>query len=114
VFERRQFQDLRGGDGQRESREREIDAFETQRRQPEQKAGDEAHDSRGGQGPDIAHTILIHQDCSGVGAERIKGTVTQRELSVDSRQQVQTKNGDRIDKHLRELKHEEVLEQKRN
>ena len=39
VLERRRLQDLRRRDGEREGREREIDALEPQRRQAEQEAG---------------------------------------------------------------------------
>ena len=101
------LQDLRHGDGEREGGERQVVALETQRRQAEQVADDEAARSpRPAASPSRA-SRAVHQDGGGVAADRQEGAVAQRDLAVEARQQVEAEHGD--GKHDRQVELQEAV-----
>ncbi len=72
-------------------------------RQAEQKSEDEADDGSDRQRPDVADAELLHHDCRSVGADGVERSMTQRELAVETGEQVETHDRDGIDQDHREL-----------
>ena len=106
------FQDLRHRDAEREGGEREVQAFEPQRRQAEQEAGDEADHAGDRDRRPVRHAGLVHQDRRRVGADRVEGAMAERDLAVVAGQHVEAEQRDRIDQHQRELEHVIVAERR--
>jgi hypothetical protein len=97
------LQELRHRDAERERRQRQVVAFEAQRRQAEQEADDEAeHAGDRHRGP-VRVTVAVHQDCRRVRADRVERTVAERDLAVVAGQDVEAEQRDRVDQHEREL-----------
>ena len=105
------LEDLRHGDGEREGGERQIVAFEPQRGQPEQVAGDEAHERRRRQRRPERPSGLVDQDGGGVGADGEEGAVPERDLAVEAGEQDEAQHGDGIDDHQAELQELEVADE---
>ena len=111
-LEQRQLEDLRCCYRQSECRKGEIKAIEPQRRQPEQKAADEADDSRDWYRERVVETCLVHQYRCRIRPDGKKCRMAQRELAVEPEQQVQPDDGDRIHHHHRDLKNHEAFDRK--
>ena len=112
-LERARLQQLRHRHRQRKRRQRKIDALEPQRRQSEQKSGDQADKAGGRQRPVIGHVALVHQDRRGVGADGKEGGMAERKLAVEPGEQIEPKDRDGVDHRQRKLEDEKILHHER-
>ena len=97
------LQDLRNGQGEREGRQRQVEALQTEGRPAEQEADDEAQDPRDGDGPRIPDIPAVDHDRGRIGADRVKRPVPEGDLAVEAGQHVQAEQGDSVDQDLGEL-----------
>ncbi len=96
-------EDLRRRDGEREGRERQIEAAEPERRKAEQKAGAEADEAgEGNRGP-VGHTEFRRENRRPVAANGEEGAVAERNLAVEAGEQIEAEERDGEDQHLRTL-----------
>ncbi len=107
------LQQLRHRHAEREGGQREVVAFEPQRRQPEQEADDEAHGAGDRHRRPVRHAEPVHQDRRDVGADRVERAVAERDLAVVAGQDVEAEQRDRVDQHQRELERAVVADQER-
>ena len=96
-------EDLRGGDGEREGGERQIESAETQRRKAEQEPGAETDEARDRDGQIIGNAELRRQDRRAIAADGEEGAVAERDLAVEAGEQVEADQRDGEDQHLRAL-----------
>ena len=111
--ERLVLEDLRHRHAERERRQREVEAFEAQRRQAEQEAGDEADRAGDRNRRPVGHAGLVHQDRRGVGADGVERAVAERDLAVVAGQHVEAEQRDRVRQDQRHLEHAVVGERER-
>ena len=114
MFERAEFQYLRHRHGEREGSQRQVETLQPQCRQAEQKADREAHEPGRRQGPEIRDVPAVHHDSCGVGADPVKRTVPKRELAVETGQQVEPEDRQRIDHHLGQLEGDKAAGEERD
>src|SRR6185312_14638462 len=96
-------QELRRRDGEREGRQREIEAFEAQRRQTEEKTDDETERAGDRDCHPIGHANLRDEDRRRIRADREKRTVAERDLTVVADQKIEAEQCDGVDDHHRRL-----------
>jgi len=90
--------------------ERKIQALKAQGRQAEEKSNDETGCPGCRYRPVVGDVGLIHQDRGRICADSIKSAVTERELSVEAGEQVQSENCHGVDQGERELKNQEAFD----
>src|SRR5690606_25787211 len=85
-LQQRQLQELRCCDGKREGGQRQIDAFQSERRQAEQETDNETDQSRRRYRPGIAEAEMVHDDGRDIGTGGVEGAMSERKLAVDAGQ----------------------------
>ena len=108
-----EFQELGRRHGEREGRERKVRSIEPQRRQAEQKSGDEADRGGEGNGRPIGHPGMAEQNRRGIGAERIERAVAERDLPVVAGENVGAEHRNRVIEHHGELEDPITRDEKR-
>ena len=94
VLENAELQQLRHGDGEREGRQRQIDAAQPQRRLAEQEARRETDQPGDRQRQRIVDVGMFHQDRGRIGADRVERALAERELAAAAGQDVQRQHRD--------------------
>ena len=107
------LEQLRQRDAKRKSRQGQVQAFQAQRRQPEQEPSDQAdragHRKRG----PIRHAELVDQHRGDVRADRVERAMPERDLAVVTGEDVQAEQRDRIHQNQRELEDAVVADDER-
>ena len=104
---------LRRRHRQSERHQREVEAAQAQRRDPEREAGGEADRGCHRDRRQMRPARLRHQDRRHVGAEREERAVAERDLPAVADQQVEPERGDGVGQHERELRHAVRAEEER-
>src|SRR6185369_321198 len=91
----------------------QVEAFEAQRRQPEQEAGDEADRAGDRDRRPVRPTRLVHQDRRRVRTDRVERAVAERDLAVVAGQHVEPEQRDRVREHERDLEDAVVGDEER-
>ncbi len=101
------LEDLGDGQGQGEGGQGQVESLQTQGGPAEEEADDQAHEAGRRDRPSVAHAPPVDHDRAGVGADRVEGAVTERELPVVAGEQVESEESDRVDQDLAELEQPE-------
>ena len=104
------FQDLRHRQRQREGRQGEVEPLQTQGRDPEQEADDQAHETGHRNRPAVRDVPLVDHDRGRVRAHRVEGAVAERDLAVVAGEDVEAEQRHRVDVDLGELEQPEVAQ----
>src|SRR2546428_2479391 len=107
------LQQLRHRYAEREGGEREIKPLQAQRRQPEQKPGNEADAAGGGHYRPVRRACLVDEDRGAVGAQGVEGAVAEGDLAVVAGEDVEPEQRDGVHQHQRELKGAIAADQER-
>jgi len=91
---------LRGRDGEREGRQRQIEAAEPQGGKAEQESRAKAHRTRDRNRDPIRDAELRHQNRRPIAADGEEGAVTERYLAIEAGQQIEPQKSDSENQHL--------------
>ena len=108
-----EFQELRHGERQRKSRERQVSPRQPQRRQTEHETEGKANNASDWQRQRVVHVGVFHQDRRRVGADRVERALAERELAASAGQDVQRQHRKPVDQQHRQLEDDEVLDEQR-
>jgi len=98
-----EFEELRRRDRERERGEREIMAFEPQRRKAEEESNRQADRAGNGNRRPIGHARVLQQHRGGVGADGIECPVPEGNLAAVAGDEIEAEKGDGINRHACEL-----------